>query len=346
MKNLMILGIAVLMSFNTMNAQEISKKQWTLFSKTTADWCTNCGSWGWNMTKQLIEKVGNKETIIWALHRSGGLTNPTATAIAGNLGASGQPQFYEGLEDMGVNSSNIAQRITEAELIVDLNQFSEPFAGVGANVTLSESGVLTVNAKVEFLSNLSQGDYYLGLYFVEDNAVAFQASQGQNAVHRYLLRRSLLDNAFGTQLISGAVNEGQTFEVNTVVPGITAKRENVKVAAIIWNRRADGKYLFFNANLLDAAQVSSIENIEDNIQFNVLETETTLNATISLANVEKNNTVTLYDLQGKIIDQAVFQNTKDIEYQFSNKSSLQTGMYLLTLETEGNKKVTKKVFVR
>jgi len=346
MKNLMILGIAILMSINIMNAQEISKKQWTLFSKTTADWCTNCGSWGWNMHKQLIEKVGNKETIIWALHRSGGLTNPTATAIASNLGASGQPQFYEGNGDMIVNSSNIAQRITEAELIVELNQFSEPFAGVGANVTLSESGVLTVNAKVEFLSDLPQGDYYLGLYFVEDNVVAFQASQGQNAVHRYLLRRSLLDNTFGTQLISGAVIEGQTFEVNTVVPGISAKRENVKVVAIIWNRRADGKYLFFNANLLDAEQVSSIANIEENIQFNIIETETTLNATISLENVAKTNTVTLYDLQGKIIDQAVFQNTKEMEYQFNNKSSLQTGMYLLTLETEGNKKVTKKVFVR
>ncbi len=47
-------------------AQEISNDQWTIMTKTSATWCTNCGAWGWDMFKDLIDDNQDKNVIIWS----------------------------------------------------------------------------------------------------------------------------------------------------------------------------------------------------------------------------------------------------------------------------------------
>lgn len=322
-------------------AQVVSKKQWTMISKTSADWCSNCGSWGWNMHKQLLEKLENKQTILWALHTSGNLTNNTSAAIAANLGAVGHPRFFESLEDMNVNSSNIASKLLEAEAIVELNQLIDPFAGIGIDATIKQTGSgreLQVKAKTEFFLPVSQGDYHLGLYLVHDQLIAPQSGQGNNAVHRYVLRRSLFANHFGEPLAKGPIAAGKTFETLATITDVT--EGNVKVVAVIWNRRSDGKYLFFNANLVTPQVSSSTEEELNNPEVSYFSKD----QKIFLNDVQQSFTgcqFALFDINGSLVDKKTFEEVTDTGLGID----LKTGVYMVQMFSGNRMIASDKVLV-
>jgi len=323
------------------NAQTVSKKQWTMISKTSADWCSNCGSWGWNMHKQLLDKLENKQTILWALHTSGNLTNNTSAAIAANLGAVGHPRFFESLEDMNVNSSNIASKLLEAEAVVELNQLIDPFAGIGIDATIKQTGSgreLQVKAKTEFFLPVSQGDYHLGLYLVHDQLIAPQTGQGNNAVHRYLLRRSLFANHFGEPLAKGPIAAGKTFETQATITDVP--EGNVKVVAVIWNRRSDGKYLFFNANLV-TPQVSSSTQEENNSQEVTFMSK---DQKIYIHNEQQSLSgcqFSLFDMNGMMIDNKTYEQA----YDSGLGNELKTGVYMVQVFRGSRMLFSNKVIV-
>ena len=340
MKNI-IITLLISTTFLSLGAQEISKKQWTLFSKTTADWCSNCGSWGWNMHKQLVENFENKNTLSWALHLSGGLTNQAAKDLGANLGVSFQPVFFEGLENMNVTSSNIPQKIAEAESIVELNNISDAFAGVGIVATLSDDKTLDVSADVEFLAPVENGNYFLGLYLLEDKLIAYQQSQGQNAVHRYVLRNRILPSTFGENLVSGAVAKGQKYKVNASMSNVSGKPENLKVAAIIWNRTSNGKYRFFNANVVDVALTSS-EQTPD-VAFTLQAQFLGDNLQVSLNNTDVLSNVSLHltDMSGKTVLNTDIYNESSWEKTFY--LPVLSGTYMLNIDAGKQGQITKKL---
>lgn len=340
MKNI-IITLLISTAFLQLQAQEISKEQWTLFSKTTADWCSNCGSWGWNMHKQLVEKFENKNTLSWALHLSGGLTNQTAKDLGANLGTSFQPVFFEGLENMNVNSSNISQKISEAESIVELNNISDAFAGVGILATLSDDKTLDVSADVEFLAPVENGNYFLGLYLIEDNLVAYQQSQGQNAVHRYVLRNRILPTTFGENLVSGAVAKGQKYKVTASMSNVTGKPENLKVAAILWNRTSNGKYRFFNANVVDVALTSSDYTPEVAFSYQAQFADENLLVSFTHSDLVSDVRLNLTDMQGKTVFETFISN--ESSWQKTFHIPLLSGTYLLHIDAGKQGYTTKKL---
>lgn len=307
MKKYVSLLVFCLAFSSFLSAQVINKNQWTLFTKTSADWCPNCGTWGWNMQKQLVEKFENKNTITWAAHVSGGLQNTAASEIAANLGVNYHPIFFEGQTNMNASSNNVAEKILDAESIVEINALFEPLAGVGVEATINDDRTLEVKANVEFLANVEGGNYFLALYLVEDKLVHKQQNVGPNAVHRYVLRRSLLPTTFGNALITGAVNKGQTFETEVSVENVTGVKENLKVAAIIWNRTTDGKYKFFNANQVDVAITSSSEDISEAFDVKAVFVQNDLNVSFEIPAASEKMNMTLTDVQGKVLWNGLFQ---------------------------------------
>ena len=284
-----------------LNAQEINKKQWTLFTKTSADWCPNCGTWGWNMQKQLVEKFENKNCITWVAHVSGELKNNASADIASNLGVNYHPIFFEGQTNMNASSNNVATKILEAESIVELNTLLDPLAGVGVEATINDDNTMAIKASVEFLSAVEGGNYFLGLYLVEDKLVHYQQNIGPNAVHRYVLQRSLLPTTFGNALVSGEVAKGQTFQVETTVENIEGVKANLKVVAILWNRTTDGKYRFFNGNQVPVSIVSSNEDVLTQHMIQAAFQQNDLQLSWQLAQPIEKLSFTLTDVQGKII---------------------------------------------
>ncbi len=323
------------------HAQTVSKKQWTMISKTSADWCSNCGSWGWNMHKQLLDKLENKQTILWALHTSGNLANNTSSALASNLGAVGHPRFFESLEDMNVNSSNIATKLLEAEAIVELNQLIDPFAGIGIEATIKQNGTsreLQVKAKTEFFLPVNQGDYYLGLYLVHDQLIAPQTGQGNNAVHRYVLRKSLFANHFGEPLAKGPIALGKTFETQATM--IDVPEGNLKVVGVIWNRRSDGKYLFFNANLITPELSSSTAQETAKMDFSFMSKD----QIIFINGVQDNHSdcqFVLFDMTGAMLDNKSFDKANESGLG----KDLKAGVYMVQVLRQNNILSSHKVLV-
>lgn len=323
-------------------SQEINTKQWTLFSKTTADWCSLCGGWGWNFQKQLIDNFENKNTIIWALHTStSGLTNNTAKDIITNLGGSGQPRFFESQTNMNASSSNIASKLEDAAAIVEFNQLSDPIAGIGMTATIDDNKNISVSADVEFISNAEDGRFYLGLYLVEDKLVHPQANQGDNAIHRYVLRNSLLPSTFGENFVNGPVAKNAKYTVQGSLNNVSGSRENLKIVAIIWNRNSDGKYLFFNANIVNVSQLSSENNPEVGYKANAIFLQDMLKINFQHPDPVSNIDVQLIDMQGKIVFTTSVKNENHWEKTYT--LPVPTGTYFLKIDAGNLGSVSKKL---
>lgn len=326
-----------------LNAQEINKKQWTLFTKTSADWCPNCGTWGWNLQKQLVEKFENKNCITWAAHVSGGLKNNASSDIAANLGVNYHPIFFEGQTNMNASSNNVAAKVLEAESIVELNNLLDPLAGVGVEATINDDNTIAVKASVEFLTAVEGGNYFLGLYLVEDNLVHYQQNIGPNAVHRYVLQRSLLPTTFGNALVSGEVAKGQTFNIETTVENIEGVKANLKVAAILWNRTTDGKYRFFNGNQVAVSIVSSNEDVLTKHNIKALFQQNDLQLSWQLAQPLDKLSFTLRDIQGKILWNAQFE--QEVTGNKNINLAAPAGTYILQVH-DGTREIASKKLIK
>jgi len=336
-------------SFFSLDAQQVNTKQWSIINKKSADWCTLCGGWGWNFHKQLLDKFESREVLNWAIHYNGGLMNQAALDISNNYGGSGQPIFFIEGDDIKATNSNTAAKLIESEAIIDFSLAQLPFAGVGIDAELNtETNTLTVKAKVEFLSSVEGGDYYLGLYLIEDNVVAPQQPIGNNAVHRNLLRRSLLSNTWGQALKKGAVANGATFDVNAVVENITANRENLKVAGVIWNKNpANNKYLFFNANQVNVGiPASSKDEPASARDMKVFQSESDrIIIRLDIESALTSATLSVSDINGKSISQQNLGTLPTGSHEFSLQGNYNPGIYLVTLR-ENNKLKTKKIVIQ
>ncbi|MBK6783379.1 MAG: Omp28-related outer membrane protein [Saprospiraceae bacterium] len=342
MKKLILILVLGFISKTNIFSQEINKKQWTMFSKVTADWCTFCGGWGWELHKQLINEFENKNTIIWALHLgSSGLTNDAAKDIIANLGGSGQPRFYESQTNMNASNSNIPQKIDEAKSIVEINDLFDPIAGIGLTATLNDDKKLDVMTNILFLSDAEGGNFYLGLYLIEDKVIHNQANQGQNAVHRYVLRNSILPATFGENFANGPIAKDLTYWFQRSMENVTANPENLKVAAIIWTKDNNGKYKFFNANMIDVDLISNTGNPEQ--KFNVFTNFQNNDLFLRIENEENipQMKINIMDVQGKIMYSSQLENVTQVEKTI--EMSCPSGSYILKIDTNDHGSMSKKL---
>ena len=167
-------------------AQEISNEQWTIVTKTSATWCSNCGSWGWDMFNNLIEDNTDKNVILWASHNSGDLDNDASVDINTGWGSFAQPQFYVSSDNFNVTSSNTESARGEINGYIDALLGFGALAGVGVDATY-DGETLSVTGNAEFFADLEDGNYHLAFYLLKDHVIANQSSVGSTADHRYVL---------------------------------------------------------------------------------------------------------------------------------------------------------------
>ncbi len=237
MKHLLPLFLAFLLT-GTLPAQEIEAQYRPLITKRTADWCPNCGTWGWTFFHWLLEDNDDK-AVIWAAHHSGSLETPVSGAIADNFGGFSQPIFYLNEVDLEVYSSNMSQKRNEVAQQVDAMVQQQPVAGLGLQAWI-EGDLLHAEAAVEMLQDV-QGTWRLGLYLVEKEHLAPQAGQDGEAVHKRLLRTAITGDVFGDVLTENGAQTSATFQASGSLmltdPDWTA--ENLIVVAVLWQAEGD-----------------------------------------------------------------------------------------------------------
>jgi hypothetical protein len=347
MRNFLVLLTVSIISITSGISQQVDNKNWTLVHEKTADWCSFCGSWGWQMKNQIFDEFSEDNLIFMAVHYSGGLTNPTAAELSQNFSGAGQPIFYMDGTDLGANSGNINEKIDDIELVVEFKNTLPAFAGVGINANLSqETDVLTVDAKVEFFNDVEGGDYFLGLYLLED-VMNTQAGRTGLQLHKNVLRRSLLNTTFGNPLQKGAVTKGTIFNVSANIPNITSERNKLKVVGIIWNK-VNNKYLFFNANQVNVGIPASADSETglSNSEPNIYQSE---NGTIHIDTDGKLRLglISISDISGKPV---YTEKLNHSENGLANQYKVQipnftSGIYLVSCVDVSGRTMTKKIYL-
>ena len=345
MKKIFLQLAFIFLFSNSFFAQEVPEVQRPLITKIAATWCPPCGGWGWDFFEDLVIDNEAKATMIVA-HHDGQLVTAAGDAFSSNFNSPYQPYFYVYNDDVGANSSNGATKRTEVKDMVDVEAAKSPVANAGMYLWLSGNNNLTIDTKTKFFQAAS-GEYYIGVYAVEDEVINFQQGQGDNAVHEKILRGSLTSEIFGEFLMSGDISVGSEF-LNSFSFQLddTWNLNHLEIVTIIWKKEGN-TYVAINTNLSsDFITVGNVNILLQNASMEILPNVTSSQAIVNI-DLEKeleNATIELFDLDGKKITDIFQGKLKNGNSQFTierNSVAVQ-GMYFVVLKSN-QKVITKKV---
>jgi len=327
-------------------AQEISNDQWTVMTKTSATWCSNCGSWGWDLFKDLIEDNEDKNVILWSSHSSGDLTNDAAKDINSGWGSVGQPQFFVSSDLFPAGSSTAQSARGDINGYIDALVGFGALAGVGVDATY-DGTTLNITGKAEFFTDLESGSYHLAAYLVKDHLIANQASQGSNADHRYVLADKITEATFGDLIVEGAVENGATYTIEASKEIADIDLENDEVVIILWNLRTDGVYAFFNANRNTISEAGTSATVDISGVSDITLRQNASEAIVDITTEQNLGTIQtrLVSVAGQIISTQslnVISGTNQLTY---NTNNLTAGTYLIQITVNGSVH-TEKIIVQ
>lgn len=340
-----LLSVCLLLGANFIFAQEVPEVQRPLVTKISATWCPPCGGWGWTMMEELVIDNEDKATLIVA-HHDGQLVTASGDAFSTNFNSPYQPYFYVYNDDVGATPSNAATKRTEVKDMVDVEAAKAPVVNAGMTLTLSGTD-LQIDTKTKFFQATS-GEYYLGVYAVENEVVNFQQGQGNDAVHEKVLRGKLNSEIFGELITSGDIDAGSEFDktFNTTIDS-DWDVNHLEIVTIIWKKEGD-TYVATNTNLSTTfeAPVANVnillENTSMEILPNVISDQAIIN--IELEKELKGATLELFDLSGKKISD-IYQGNLAVgnaQFTLERKSVSANGIYLVVLKAN-DRVLTKRV---
>jgi Outer membrane protein Omp28 len=327
-------------------AQQVEQQQRSLLTKRTATWCPYCGTWGWNYFKGALEQNEDKAIYV-AAHYSGNLFIKVADDISNNLGGGYQPRFFLDDIDQNVSSGNVAAKLATLKTLIDDNFAKAPIANSGFAPVFS-NGEIKVAAKVKFFQ-ATQGDYYLGVYLLEDNVTAYQASIGDNAVHRFLLRQSFTEDSFGQPITNGDVATDQEFDLNYSLAIDEIEGHDYEVLGIIWKKEGD-KYLPVNVWSTDQIGTVSGSGISIKLPENkmtIAPNVTSGFAKIVIEQVEDQPLATLevLDINGRLVTtlHKGFLKQGYSHFDFETSALSNKGLFFIRLMTPGREIIEKLI---
>lgn len=330
MKKTLTLLIFIVFVFG-ISAQEVPNVQYSMLTKITATWCTFCGTWGWDAFEKLLPENEGKAIII-SNHYSGDLRNNTAAAIASNLNTFGQPLFYVNNTNQNFSSNNWTSKTEDTKKMIEDNYKASPIVNAGIMASLN-GNTLNVKTKTRFFKS-AEGEFYLGVYVIEDKVVNYQASRSSAAVHKNVLRGSVGPEHFGKLISSGQVASGTEMENEfTTTLNASWNTDNIKLATIIWRKVGDS-YLYFNGYVFDEWQTTtSIKNnsIEGfKVDLNNLIAHEDLVFVISIEKPIKDLSIKLYDIQGNLLSSKSYTGLNaGIHHEEWDTNFMPSGSYLL-----------------
>ncbi len=233
----------------SLQAQEVAQVQKSVITKRTATWCPYCGTWGWELFEGLIEDNSEKAVLIAAHFGGSQLETTTSAEYLANLGGAGQPRFFLNNELQSASSSTIPDTRAAIKQQVDANYLLQPLANAGSYSSF-DGTTLNIQTRTVFFQQ-AEGEYYLGVYLIEDGVLNSQAGQSGEVMHHYVMRDAATDNTFGVLLDSGTIpaNTEYTHNFSADVSGYVP--ENLDVVTIIWRKEGD-TYYYVNAWSEDA----------------------------------------------------------------------------------------------
>lgn len=332
---------------------EVPQVKRAIITKHTATWCTNCGRTAWDVFEQVVEEL-NTNSIALAAHRSGSsqLYSQAAKDFLDNMqGVVYQPEFFVNETKMSGSSSTLYDNIKDEVFAIE-NEVPEAQMGLELFVNEDGTGPLLIKTRTKFFKELS-GAYYLSLWMIEKEVVEFQQSQGDNAVHKQVLRKALTSETFGDELFNGNVSPDndiyQDFEYE-FEEGETM--ENMEIMVALW-KLVDGRYEYVNSNAADQVFVRSeptaVNELEQQVadfQVNPSILSETAQIKFNLGEKMEQLSLNVYNPAGQLIQTLFKGNLQSGLHQFElQKADLPSqGLYILSLQSP--KGIVSKRLVR
>lgn len=329
---------------NWVYSQVVSTARMPLITKITATWCNPCGTWGWSLNEEIMTQ--NPEALTLCLHASTSslLYDPAAAAIYDVFtpASSGAPSWYVDNVRKTVYSTQGGIYTTQTKNAVraasDSILINDAQAGAGFLWSWNNN-TLNVTAKAEFFFP-SNGEYYFGVYIIEDDIVKYQNGIGNNAVHHPTFRKAL-SNPTGDFLINGNVSAGQqftkTYTFNTPTDYVKSK---MRLMGIVW-KMENGKPIIVNTSVSEYLEQITSKISSKNLQIE-LYPNPTLNHEFTIQNISSKDKIQVYDLLGKMLQVKI-----EIKNNLANvilPDYTSKGIYIIQV-TKENKTYSQKLVV-
>jgi len=222
--------------------------------KETGELCGPCGTWGWTAWEGVINNLKGKALLfsqystfyVSNSHFKNQELDPSNSVMEGFRAnfplANGKPYWYTNGVKYNYNDYSGAQAAANTTIATD-----------AANVNVSaaykikwDGDKITVDAQAKLYKNMS-GNYYMGVYLIEDKAKGTQAGKTGEVEHHVVMRGSVEGGVWGKEIINGNANSGDMIEksYSVTVPSLYLK-ENIAVGVIIWKKNGT-KYYYENA---------------------------------------------------------------------------------------------------
>lgn len=318
---------------------QTTPKQQALVVKKTATWCSNCGSWGWTWFKDLLKDTENDNVIALNLHSTSSNLKPPldldGTWLSHfNVNVS-FPTFYAN----GVSKNTYPELLSSAKTLAS----QPPVVGIQVQTGLVDNVVQAV-AELEWLA-FGNEDYSVGFYIVEDSLVAFQAVQGNNALHRFVVRESFEGKHFGNSLVL----EHQPGDKNTISAQhnytlLSAARHHILV--IVW-KKSGLKQVYVNSAMvrLQEGPISSTEPHHADVSWDIYPNPAKIGGEIYLKTGEErkfDRGISLYDHIGRNVGVLDLQRSKDGEFRMRLPTNLSPGVYSI-VSLEGHRLISRPI---
>ncbi len=333
---------------------EVPQIQRAIVTKHTATWCTNCGRTAWDVFTQVVNNLGDNAIPLSAHRsRSSDLYSDAAAAFLENMdGVIYQPEFFVNEKKISGGSSDLYNNI-ESEVFAIEAQTPDVQTGLELYLNEDGSGPLRINTRTKFLRELS-GQYFLSVWLIEKEVIAFQQSQGNSATHKQVIRKALTESPFGMELFNGNAGPDEDIYMDLeyeLEDGETMEGKEVMVA--IWRWQND-RYNYVNSNASDIFftqnTTTSVNQLDNRVSAfkvapTVVEGQSTI--TIDLNTTLDRAQLNLYSATGQWTNN-VFDGrlSGGIQHFYISKADLPApGLYFLTLQSSQGV-LSRKVIVK
>ncbi len=341
MKKLLLLVLSVFLAQTELAAQEVSQVQKSVITKRTATWCPYCGTWGWELFEGLIEDNSEKAVLLAAHFGGSQLETTTSAEYLANLGGAGQPRFFLNNELQAASASTISDTRASIKQQVDANYLLQPLANSGSYSSF-DGNTLNIQTRTVFFQE-AEGEFYLGVYLIEDGVLNSQAGQSGEVMHHYVMRDAATSTTFGDLLASGTIAAGTEYTSTYSVDVSGYVPENLDVVTIIWKKEG-ATYLFVNAWSEDAGQtpptsVQEVEPATPDIQLQKSATGQAYHIQLKSEQAFAKTRLRLINSSGQELQRLHQGPLPAGSHTFSlNRKALPAGIYYLNLQTEQGQK--------
>lgn len=345
---LLVLFAAI--AFN-LHAQTVPTKKMAVYMKETATWCEPCGTWGWQLNSDILSRPVSQPFVTAKMHtsRSSALHSPDALTMNAYMSsASGVPAFYVNMNNETAYSSTggIFTGTTRTNVWSVIDNFATQDADIATGFTTTISADktnITINTSTLTFNDVD-GDYYLGVYVLEDDVFEIQRGFTSGATHNKVFREAITP-VMGEQVTGGMTPAGTQLDLSYgyQVPA-EYEADKLQFFVILWKK--DGIDYTFETSWSDfqyATTTTGVENrFADNANAYSFVNNNTLNYHfITNEWVGKNLSVTVVNAQGQEV-QTLFDGpaTADVRSEL-HTIGLAPGMYMVRTEIDGEVQTQK-----